>query len=341
MLDTLHPTDVFTMSRFPAGGDWVPTCTVRARDSGRPWTVGARGREPGIGLTMGQASYNSGSLAAEDPFAAVDFSFIDPSLGYGVSAAPPSAPFYLTDGHVLPSHPVPDRSQAADGFPFVASSARSTSAPAQIYLPALADPTASSSAMLADGLPLDAPLSRRKRKGGLELGLDSAGPKRIRKCLGPIEGLDLNEDERRLLELREHLPQWKDIAREYGHQTGKEVKVPALQMKLKRLHERLRSWTDDEVLALRKAYDAWEKSKWEIISSKMMDFGCPEKWPPKYCQRKWLELSPESDPSSDYLASMNAWDDSDPGSPDLSLSPEGTPAATPARTPSRVSLSAP
>ena len=41
--------------------------------------------------------------------------------------------------------------------------------------------------------------------------------------------------------------QWKEVAQRFNELTGKNMKVPALQMRKKRLRERLRVWTDIEV----------------------------------------------------------------------------------------------
>lgn len=62
---------------------------------------------------------------------------------------------------------------------------------------------------------------------------------------GPIE---LNEEEQLLLKLKEeeNLP-WKDIATRFQTDLGKSYQVPALQMRFKRLRERMRSWTETDV----------------------------------------------------------------------------------------------
>lgn len=79
--------------------------------------------------------------------------------------------------------------------------------------------------------------SRRKRKP-----LKDAGDGEIR-----YSG-EMNEEERVLIQLtvEENLP-WKEVAVKYKEHTGKIMKVPALQMRKKRLIERLRVWTPAEV----------------------------------------------------------------------------------------------
>lgn len=87
--------------------------------------------------------------------------------------------------------------------------------------------------------------------------LETLGPlpsRRKRKSLK--EGQDgdivlsgeMTEEEQILMQLTEqqNLP-WKEVAIRFKEQTGKAMKVPALQMRKKRLVERLRVWTPSEV----------------------------------------------------------------------------------------------
>ena len=69
--------------------------------------------------------------------------------------------------------------------------------------------------------------------------------KRAPSNAGPIE---LNEEEQLLLKLKEeeNLP-WKDIAVRFQTDLGKSYQVPALQMRFKRLRERMRTWTETDV----------------------------------------------------------------------------------------------
>jgi hypothetical protein len=58
----------------------------------------------------------------------------------------------------------------------------------------------------------------------------------------------MTTEEQILMQLTEqqNLP-WKEVAARFKEQTGKAMKVPALQMRKKRLVERLRVWTPSEV----------------------------------------------------------------------------------------------
>ncbi|CAO1605564.1 hypothetical protein XANCAGTX0491_009075 [Xanthoria calcicola] len=68
--------------------------------------------------------------------------------------------------------------------------------------------------------------------------------KRAPSQTGPVE---LNEEEQLLLKLKEeeNLP-WKDIAVRFQTDLGKSYQVPALQMRFKRLRERMRTWTETD-----------------------------------------------------------------------------------------------
>jgi len=69
--------------------------------------------------------------------------------------------------------------------------------------------------------------------------------KRTPSQSGPVE---LNEEEQLLLRLKEeeNLP-WKDIAVRFQTDLGKMYQVPALQMRFKRLRERMRAWSETDV----------------------------------------------------------------------------------------------
>ena len=110
--------------------------------------------------------------------------------------------------------------------------------------------------------------------------------------------LDLPEEERLLIRLKQdqNLP-WKDIAKEFENRFGRPFQVPALQMRYKRLRERLRPWTNEDIAALEAAHEFWESNKFDIIANKMLDLGVQDRWPSRYCERKWEQLHPEASKS--------------------------------------------
>ena len=72
--------------------------------------------------------------------------------------------------------------------------------------------------------------------------------KRAPSTSGPVE---LNEEEQLLLKLKEvENLRWKDIAVRFQTDLGKSYQVPALQMRFKRLRERMRTWTETDVSRL-------------------------------------------------------------------------------------------
>lgn len=74
------------------------------------------------------------------------------------------------------------------------------------------------------------------------------GPKRRKRAASQAGSVELNEEEQLLIRLKEeeNLP-WKDIAVRFQTELGKSYQVPALQMRFKRLRERMRAWTETDV----------------------------------------------------------------------------------------------
>ncbi|KAI4252647.1 MAG: hypothetical protein LQ352_004170 [Teloschistes flavicans] len=127
--------------------------------------------------------------------------------------------------------------------------------------------------------------------------------KRAPSQTGPVE---LNEEEQLLLKLKEeeNLP-WKDIAVRFQTDLGKSYQVPALQMRFKRLRERMRTWTETDVQALEQAYDYWEKFQFDIIAAKVSK---PEpvqakQEEPNGVRRCWTSAHPSDGRPNTVLAS--------------------------------------
>lgn len=91
-----------------------------------------------------------------------------------------------------------------------------------------------------------------------------------RRSSPPPHATEMTEEDQLLLKLRdEENLAWKDIAARFQTELGRTHQIPALQMRLKRLRERIRVWTQADVDVLRLAHEYWEKNKFEIISSKV------------------------------------------------------------------------
>ncbi|CAD6445433.1 1d31a824-5929-44b4-9706-879e0a161818 [Sclerotinia trifoliorum] len=127
-----------------------------------------------------------------------------------------------------------------------------------------------------------------------------------------IYSVPINHEEQVLMQLSDvdGLP-WKEIAKEFNARTGKSMKVPALQMRKKRLCERLRIWTNCEERALTLAWEDYDRAKWEEIAKGMMRHGVQEKWSKEAVQRKFNEMFPPDERScapSDYALCRHAED---------------------------------
>lgn len=146
-------------------------------------------------------------------------------------------------------------------------------------------------------LPIEVPTShvkKRSREDDAEP-LDEA-KRRKRSDSTTSAQFELSEEDKLLLQLKEEesMP-WKDIAARFQSDLGKTYQIPALQMRLKRLKERMRVWTDTDVKALRMAHEYWVQSKFDIIAHKMLEFGAQEKWTARQCARKWTaDIEPAS-----------------------------------------------
>jgi hypothetical protein len=163
--------------------------------------------------------------------------------------------------------------------------------------------------------PLEAPRSSgvKRARDDDDEGCDEI-KRRKRSDSNTSTSFELSEEDKLLLQLKEEesMP-WKDIAARFQSDLGKAYQIPALQMRLKRLRERMRVWTDTDVRALRLAQEYWAQNKFDIISQKvsvfyisvfttlanplqMLEFGAQEKWTARQCARKWAEIDPAPAP---------------------------------------------
>jgi hypothetical protein len=121
-------------------------------------------------------------------------------------------------------------------------------------------------------LPLETPRSygtKRLREVEEEETIDE--PKRRKRSDSNVSTqFELSDEDRLLLQLKEEesMP-WKDIAARFQTDLNKNYQIPALQMRLKRLRERMRVWTETDIRALRMAHEYWVQNKFEIIAQKV------------------------------------------------------------------------
>ncbi|KAF2720906.1 hypothetical protein K431DRAFT_85514 [Polychaeton citri CBS 116435] len=163
-----------------------------------------------------------------------------------------------------------------------------TSSPPELRQPQPRRPTYTNIAPNPAGLAL-----QKRRREEDEEGSSTGGKRR--KRTSSVVSADLSEDDRFLVRLKEEdgLP-WKDIATRFQTEKGKTFQVAALQMRYKRLREKFRVWEDRDIQALKLAHEHWEKYKWEIIASKMGEYGIQERWPPRHCAKRWQEMEASS-----------------------------------------------
>ncbi|KAN0093763.1 hypothetical protein V8E51_016947 [Hyaloscypha variabilis] len=110
-----------------------------------------------------------------------------------------------------------------------------------------------------------------------------------------LQSSEINPEEKLLIELSSgpnKLP-WKEVAIKFNKITQQSKRVAALQMRKKRLLERLRVWTDEESKSLTQAHEDYEKNKWSSISKGMLKHGTEEPWSKEALQKKWNEMHPE------------------------------------------------
>lgn len=150
--------------------------------------------------------------------------------------------------------------------------------------------------------PLEIPRSNTlKRSRDDEEDATDDSKRRKRSDSNTSTHFELGEEDKLLLQLKEEesMP-WKDIAARFQTDLGKSYQIPALQMRLKRLRERMRVWTEADVRALRMAHEYWTQNKFEIISQKMLEFGAQEKWTARQCARKYAEIEPTPAPYAQF-----------------------------------------
>jgi len=111
--------------------------------------------------------------------------------------------------------------------------------------------------------------AQAQKRAASEDGWES--PSRKRKRSVPLSPqFEITDEDTFLLKLKDDESlSWKEIASRFQTDMGKKFQVPALQMRLKRLRERMRVWTDNDISALKMANEYWSSQKFEIIASKV------------------------------------------------------------------------
>ena len=186
----------------------------------------------------------------------------------------PSLRFRRRASHVAASqHSPPASSPSYAPSPYVTSPTESTtltSPQPSFYSPIVPHPDQSKTTTRADN---DRPnvSSRKKRRSRQPSPSYASSP----SPPGAAPAFDIDREQLTpadalLVRLREDEGlAWRDVAARLGATTGRDLSVAALQMRLKRLRERARPWTERDVAALRLAHDYWISHKFEIIAAKV------------------------------------------------------------------------
>ncbi|PVH87123.1 hypothetical protein DL98DRAFT_649420 [Cadophora sp. DSE1049] len=114
------------------------------------------------------------------------------------------------------------------------------------------------------------------------------------KLMAAAELHEITDQERILLQLsvRDQLP-WIALRDKFNTIfPGKQMQAAALQMKKKRLVEKLQEWTDVEKRALELSVEQ-NKGKWVNVAKDMKKFGAKLKWSSEACQKQWEDLRPK------------------------------------------------
>lgn len=88
---------------------------------------------------------------------------------------------------------------------------------------------------------------------------------------------------------------WKAIGEIVCASMGEKYTLSALQMRYQRLKKHYRPTKQPTPRdALMQAIDYWQTHKWQIVASKMADFGDGRRWSAEKCKELWLTLELEN-----------------------------------------------
>jgi hypothetical protein len=118
--------------------------------------------------------------------------------------------------------------------------------------------------------PVETPRSTAAKRSREEDENAEMPKKRRRSKSSSSTQLEFTEEDKLLLKLKEdNTMPWKDIAARFQSEMGRQYQIPALQMRHKRLRERMRTWNEVDVSALRMAHEYWAQNKWDVIAQKV------------------------------------------------------------------------
>ncbi|EEP76942.1 predicted protein [Uncinocarpus reesii 1704] len=142
------------------------------------------------------------------------------------------------------------------------------------------------------------PLGIRQMEQERRLGQELETQRQPRKPRRPrIRSSILDQETNLTLQLREQNVPWNEVVKRVNATYGGNHNASRLQMRITRLKQRMREWSEDDIQALRNAHLYWETEKFEIMAHKMQEYKTTRGWTASQCQQKWQELQLEPEES--------------------------------------------
>nr|KMM70078.1 hypothetical protein CPAG_06390 [Coccidioides posadasii RMSCC 3488] len=138
------------------------------------------------------------------------------------------------------------------------------------------------------------PAGIRQMEQERRLGQELESQRQPRRARRPRRRSSILDEETNLtLQLREQNVPWNEVVKRVNAAFGGNHNASRLQMRITRLKQRMREWSEDDIQALRNAHSYWERDKFEIIAYKMQEYRTTRGWTASQCQQKWQELQIE------------------------------------------------
>ncbi|WEW58904.1 hypothetical protein PRK78_004372 [Emydomyces testavorans] len=138
------------------------------------------------------------------------------------------------------------------------------------------------------------PAGVRQMEQERRLGQELESQRQSRRTRRPRRRSSILDEETNLtLQLREQNIPWNEVVKRVNTAFGGNHNASRLQMRITRLKQRMREWSEDDIQALRNAHSYWETEKFEIIAHKMQEYKTTRGWTASQCQQKWQELQLE------------------------------------------------
>lgn len=254
MADVLYPSQITGMPPY-SEPEWPPSSTVSPH---APVAVVLPSVTPLEGATCNWKQSFLDNVDYSSPFVAPQATQVFPSPVPDFSSGPsktrssPSTFGRNVEDVFFAANPLGIKQETAEDTTLI-SSPRFTPRPASPYFGSFGvshvhTRTSKPEAATATSEPSLSTQTHASKRSRDDEDVTDSVPKRRKRATSNTTQTELNEEESLLLRLKddENLP-WKDIALRFQTDRGKAYQVPALQMRLKRLRERMRVWTERDV----------------------------------------------------------------------------------------------